>query len=407
MPGSTPGPKGVGGTTESAKDGKTTALLATPPPPPVGVTYDMDDSLSYELSNAPSVCVPTSLRNISLAEMRVIAWLRDHKTHIIADEARFSVDRRAIAGAIAWEALKNNKKMTNFGHSIGMGRSVGPGKVHISSGMVFGGADSTWSFNVEKRGLLPKQSDADRKTLLGTADGAIDYIAASMDMIAMIYEAAGSPGICSPEMRVNPYILTNEYQGSDPDKWTARVKTITASEKLKPGNEMPLWLAVPRNMTLIEDAVGDVAPAIAKVCKIRDITPDEGNKLLKAAQGYLNVPYAFGGGTRQGIDCSHHVYKSIDDAFPQLKFEYASTAILADSPNLRKLDDNDTRQPGDIILFAHHAGFYDPSPPADKPGQTLLSARGDKDRADPGVQWGKSEWFGAISAWLRVRVPCE
>jgi NlpC/P60 family protein len=407
MPGGAPGPQGSGGTTESAKDGKTTALLATPPPTSVGITYDLDDSLSYELSDAPEVCVPTTLHKISLAEMRTIAWLRLHKGQIVAAEAQFSIDRRAIAAAIAWEALQNNKRLTNIGHNLGLGRSVGPGKVHISSGILFGGPKSTWAFDVEQKGLLPKQSDADRKALLATADGAIDYIAASMDRIAIIYEAAGSPGICSPAIRVNPYILTNEYQGSDPEKWSARVKSIKPKETLRPGNTMPLWLAVPRNMSIVEDAVGDPPAALSNVCKIRDITDQQGQQLLKAAQGYLNVPYAYGGGTRQGMDCSHLIYKSINDAFPKLKFEFAATDILASSPNLRKLENSEAKQAGDIILFAHHVGFYDPTPPPDKAGQTLFSARGDKDRSDPGVTWGKSEWFGTITAWLRVRVPCD
>lgn len=287
MTGGTPGPKGASGHREAVKDGRTSALMATPPPVVLGITYDMDDRLSYELADAPPVCVPTSLRHLSLAEMRTIAWLRKYKGEIIAAEGRFSIDRRAIAGAIAWEALKNDTRWTNFGHRVGVGRSVGPGKVHIASGIVFGGESSTWSFQVEKRGLLPQQGESDRKALLGTAAGAIDYIAASMDLIAMIYEDAGSPGLCSPEIRMNPWILTNEYQGSDPDKWTGRVKTIQPREKLLPGNKMSLWLEVPRNMTLVEDAVENPAGALANNAGKRDNTNRKGTRPLHAPPANL------------------------------------------------------------------------------------------------------------------------
>jgi hypothetical protein len=407
MPGDPPGPKGAMGKTESAKDGKTTALLAAPPPSTLGITYDMDDNLSFELSDAPAVCVPTKLKKPSLAEMRTIAWLRAHKPEIVAAETNFSVDRQAIAGAIAWEALKNDSKLTNFAHSWGQGRSVGPGKIHLTDRAVFGSAEPTWSFQVEKRGLLPKQTFDDRKKLLSSPGGAINYIAASMDLIAMIYEAEGSPGICLPEIRINPLILTNVYQGSDPDKWTERVKAIKKGDELKPGNPIAIWLSVPRNATLVEDAVGDAPPALAEVCKIRDITEQEGNQLLKAARAYLNTPYAYGGGTKAGMDCSHLVFLGINDAFPKLKFEYLSTGLVASSPNLRKMGDNEGKQAGDVILFAHHVGFYDPTPPPDRTGQTLFSALGDQSNPKPGVTWGKSEWIGAVTAMLRVRIPCD
>lgn len=81
---------------ESAKDGKTTALLAAPPPATLGVSYVMDDSLSYEVADAPAVCVPTTLPVISLAEMRVIALLREHLSLFLDAESNFQVDRRAM-----------------------------------------------------------------------------------------------------------------------------------------------------------------------------------------------------------------------------------------------------------------------------------------------------------------------
>lgn len=254
MPGHTPGPKGASGM-ESAKDGKTTALLATPPPSTLGVSYVMDDSLSYEVADAPAVCVPTALPVISLAEMRVIALLREHLSLFLDAESKFQVDRRAIAGAVAWEGLVNNKWGTNLAHKFGIGRSVGWGKDHITSNW-WGNVKGTWPSEVERRGLLASQSFDDRKALLATPEGAVQYIAAAMDLIATIYETAGSPGICSPGIRNNPVILTNVYNGSTAEEWETHVKTIATDYRLHPGNDMAYWLVIQRNMTLVEDGVG-------------------------------------------------------------------------------------------------------------------------------------------------------
>lgn len=252
--GNTPAPKGTSGM-ESAKDGKTTALLATPPPATLGVSYEMNDRLSYELTDAPAVCVPTTLPVVSLAEMRVIALLRDHQSLFLGAETQFQVDRRAIAGAVAWEGLVNNKWGTNLAHKLGIGRSVGWGKDHIISNWS-GSVRTTWPSAVEQRGLLTPQSFDDRKALLATPAGAVQYIAAAMDLIAIIYETAGSPGICTPKIRNNPVILTNVYNGSTAERWAAHVKSIAQDYQLHPGNDMAIWLRIPRNMTLIENGVG-------------------------------------------------------------------------------------------------------------------------------------------------------
>ena len=53
--------------------------------------------------------------------------LTQHRAEIIAAERRFKVDRRAIAGAIAWEALINVRgRFTQI-----FGRGVGPGKALV------------------------------------------------------------------------------------------------------------------------------------------------------------------------------------------------------------------------------------------------------------------------------------
>src|SRR6266699_1137721 len=52
----------------------------------------------------------------------VAFWLSLHKNEITDAEARWHVSRLAIAGIIAWEALKNPQGFTP--------KSVGPGKMH-------------------------------------------------------------------------------------------------------------------------------------------------------------------------------------------------------------------------------------------------------------------------------------
>jgi hypothetical protein len=98
---------------------------------------------------------------------------------------------------------------------------------------------------------------------LKSPEGAISYIAAALDLIAIIYEEGKSPGVCDPAIRVNPAILTNVYQGSDPVKWMARVKAIKPGEHLVAKNDMPIWLMLPRNIALVEDGVGSPSQSLS------------------------------------------------------------------------------------------------------------------------------------------------
>ena len=148
-----------------------------------------DEGLSFELelgsSPKPAPNYHPSLRGqlpggatLNKRELRVLAWLRDHKDAVLEAERRFRVDRRAIAAVIAWEAMLNIMR--------GGLRGVGPGKMHVY--------DSKWAGivtflpkgdalpqQVEARGLVPRPaSDDARVTLMTTPGGAMTYIAASM-----------------------------------------------------------------------------------------------------------------------------------------------------------------------------------------------------------------------------------
>jgi hypothetical protein len=427
-----PGPLGTGKHDSSVKD-QTSPLMATPSPP--GVTYVkgvtpgqerfhhrnwfaetiLGKGISFELSDAPAMCVPTTLRSISEDEMQVLAWLRKYKGEIIAAEAEFQVDRKAIAGAIAWEAI-HNIQGSGF-------RADGPGKMHrwdlqvrpspfSETGVALVVSDEDmWVKEVENAGLLPPQDPGDRRKLLQTPGGAIKYIGAAMGLIARIYEKNGSPGVCSPSIRLNPPVLTNEYQGSTAKKWMARVKTITIIEVLKPGNQMGLWVADPRNVQYLEDAVGssqiDGSAASSGDAGYRDATLQESKRILEEAQKYEGTPYSYGGDSKTGIDCSHLVSRAINAALPGAKFQYIDTAGLPSSPGVRELKSGEIAVAGDIILFDSHVGFYDANPPPGKPGEVLYSARGSRSKPEPGVTWGKPGWFVGRPRYFRVRVPCQ
>lgn len=258
MAGNYPTPTGKSECQPSVKD-QTSALIPTPRPSPTGIEYVKGKGVSFELADAPYMCIPTSLKKISEDEMRVLAWLRVHKAEIVAAESEFFIDRRAIAAAIGWEATVNviNRSW----------RGVGPAKNHVwnwkwQNGGLLIGDTMTWAKRVEDYGLLPPSTYEERVKVIRTPAGAIRYTAAAMSLIANIYEKADSPGICDPPIRLNPWILVNEYQGSDAEKWSTRMKTIKPGERLtlgtvrNPDKYMGDWLADCRNLRFIEDAVG-------------------------------------------------------------------------------------------------------------------------------------------------------
>jgi hypothetical protein len=132
--------------------------------------------LSIELADAPPADTP---------EARVRGWLMRHKDLILGAERDHGVDRRAVAGAIAWEALKN----VHYSFYQPMGRFSGPGKVHFAEHWYSEGTPV--SKEVEDRGMLPKRTMEERRTVLGTPSGAITYIGTIMQAFADEARRAG------------------------------------------------------------------------------------------------------------------------------------------------------------------------------------------------------------------------
>ena len=201
------------------------------------------------------------LRDLTPAQRQVLAWLRAYRPEIERAEREFRIDRRAIAGAIAWEMLKNVWRQSL--------RSVGPGKIHLWNYSVTGalrGLRHIGSFGLlgaiscaidtdtlvkqtEDAGYLPAQTFDSRAALLATPEGAIRYIGAIMAAAAAIAVREGFEDI-----RGNPVVLTNVYQGKTLATWEQHLRGKPAGAPLTGGNPMDIWVAA--HLRFLEDGVG-------------------------------------------------------------------------------------------------------------------------------------------------------
>lgn len=202
--------------------------------------------ISYELQDAPEPTM-SDPENLSEDEARVKLWLEKYAAEIVAAEETFRIDRRAIAGAIAWEALENWSPM-------GI-KSVGPGKVHTKTSInPFESSDETVAKQTEDVGILPQKSLEDREKALKAPSGAITYIAGIMTAFAEEAARPHSSGWEGEDIRCRPEILTNAYQGDDLKTWKDRLDKKKPGEALRPGNSMAVW--VQNNLQYLEAAVG-------------------------------------------------------------------------------------------------------------------------------------------------------
>lgn len=197
-----------------------------------------DSNISFELANAP--CAPT-------AKERVTLWLKQNKDRIVDAEKRFRVDRRAIAGAIAWEALVNVKS------SITAPRAAGPGKVHFREYyyVLEGNPIAKQVENGNYSPSIPKKTMSERKALLETPSGAITYIAAIMNAYAT--EAAKA----KYNIRNDAPILTTYFNGVEYGKDFKTFREFLVKKypgKLVPNPDMGTW--VKNNINYLQNAVG-------------------------------------------------------------------------------------------------------------------------------------------------------
>ncbi|HJT03169.1 MAG TPA: hypothetical protein VJ757_06005 [Pseudonocardiaceae bacterium] len=190
-------------------------------------------SISWELSDAWDLPGPTTrLADMSAPQLQVLSWLEAHRAAIVDVEWRRRVDRRAIAAAIAWEALENARWPFSR-------RAGGVGKVHTNAPVVQ---------QAEAAGYLPRRNYRARKKLLRNADDAIEYIGAIMQAIADIADDFNW------DIRCRIDILTNEYQGRDLEQWRKWLAAKMPGSALVPANPMALWAR--DNASYVELAVG-------------------------------------------------------------------------------------------------------------------------------------------------------
>ena len=175
-------------------------------------------------------------------------WLGSHRDEIVDSAKRWHVDPRAIAGAIAWEALQNPR-----GWSL---RGPGAGKVHsFAMPWELGILNPSnplalqWAETVEIMGLLPRQNIIDRRRIQQDPAVAINYIGAIMHVIAQIAEHRHW------SVRDQPGVLTYAYHARDPLSWSRTVATKSQADLFKlPRDMMGGWVA--EHLQFLEAAVG-------------------------------------------------------------------------------------------------------------------------------------------------------
>jgi hypothetical protein len=211
-----------------------------------------DGQISYELADAWLLPPPANPPpGLTKAQGQVLSWLQAHRNDFVATEGKFRIDRLAIAGAIAWEALENVRSRP----VDGIGRAIGPGKVHYSTERTWGEGNPL-AKQVEAAGYLPRVPMETRRNLLRTVSGSLAYIGACMAALADI--AANH----SFNIRCNPTILCNCYQGNDLKSWEERLTNRPPGTPLVAGNEMALWMQGPGHLGYLEAGVGRVAAGI-------------------------------------------------------------------------------------------------------------------------------------------------
>lgn len=205
------------------------------------------DKISAELRDAANIPPLQTKSSMSPEERAVLTWLRVHQVEIALAEKKWDIDRRAIAGAIAWEALHNVKDPPGL-----FNRWSGPGKPHY------------WDLpytnpvtqQVEDSGYLPKVSPKERKNILSKPEGAINYIGAIMRAQADALSDAGY------DISRNPTLLTFYYHSRDLEQVQQRAQELNRlgsppmSEVLSDisGSDMAKWLK--DHVGYLEEAVG-------------------------------------------------------------------------------------------------------------------------------------------------------
>jgi hypothetical protein len=206
-----------------------------------------ENGLNWELTSGPETDPSKPPRD------RVADWLTAHSAEIQAAETRHGVDRRAIAAAIAWEALEN--PTPDWRPS----RAGGPGKVHALD------LHAIAAPQMEDLGYLPAQSNGlARKLALNDPTTSISYIAAIMQAHAEKADAGNY------NLRADPPMLAFLYNSWDLDRTGGNFGP--GNVRNAPGipdfssSGMARWLDANNqaNLQWLESVVGAPNPALSQ-----------------------------------------------------------------------------------------------------------------------------------------------
>jgi lipoprotein-anchoring transpeptidase ErfK/SrfK len=163
--------------------------------------------------------------------LEAFAIIRDHRSHIMAEAAKYNVLPEAIAGAIFWEALENP-----YSSMRPKSTRLGPGKVHPYEKI---GKSEAEKVEEEKRVSVAKDSE-ERVSRLRDPKWAITYIAAIMRRHADNYMK-----IAGVDISKNVGVLCTLYQGGKSEERAAKLaerrKTDPTAQPM-PGDEMGPWV---------------------------------------------------------------------------------------------------------------------------------------------------------------------
>lgn len=268
-----PGSTCQGTKPENVKDGGS-ALASTPSRGPTGTVWNLPGA-KETLAPEFGACYPPVVTTLCLTseEMQLLSALRSQRGNIIAQEQKFRVDRRAIAGAIAWEMMIDPMVQYRKYDPLPF-RGMGWGQVHRYNirkkeaplrilGSIISGNPApavgifdfdTMAKQVEAEGYLPPVSDEERLKICSSPEGSILYVAGIMAAIAEAPEKMGF----EEDIRSNPAILANVYHGMTLKDWRAHLTKKMAAEGkgavFEAGTDMGIW--VRHNLAFLEEAVG-------------------------------------------------------------------------------------------------------------------------------------------------------
>ena len=213
-----------------------------------GAEVAAGEALSFEVRANPYSAalarrVPSGL---SKQEARMWDWLRFHRKKIRKYATAFKIDRRAVAGVIAWEAMFNVMRSSP--------RSVGPGKMHLYDNALGGfGFDREDALpdELEARGYVSKKTEAQQERWLATVRGSLEYISAGFRAAADITQRE-----LKIDISYRPEVLVAFYHSFLLKDWEARMqeKRTKGDATFAIKSKMALW--VDANLDFLDSAMG-------------------------------------------------------------------------------------------------------------------------------------------------------